>query len=160
MHRLVPLRYSIMLNSGYRGRPAPWFDATDCPVLLTATPGEGVSASADVSGGAAQIAQTPGRRVDTVLAVVGPKCAGGGRTFATERRPPRLRVDTRRGHGRWKVRGTYSIGASSGTDWTTVENCSRTTTIVRRGRVRVYDRTKHRTIIVRAGHQYVARAPG
>jgi Ca2+-binding RTX toxin-like protein len=160
MHRLVPLRYSIMLNSGYRGRAAPWFDATDCPVLLSATPGKDASASAHVSGAAAQIAQTLGRRVDTVLTVVGPKCARGGRTLVTERRPPRLRVDTRRGHGRWKVRGKHSIGAAYGTDWTTVENCSRTTTIVRRGRVRVYDRTKHRTIIVRAGHQYVARAPG
>src|SRR5215211_5201102 len=28
MHRLVPLRYPIMVRSGFRGRPPPWFDAT------------------------------------------------------------------------------------------------------------------------------------
>jgi hypothetical protein len=59
-----------------------------------------------------------------------------------------------------KVAGKYSIGASYGTTWTTVEECSRTTTIVRKGRVRVYDRVKRRSVTVSAGNRYVARRKG
>jgi hypothetical protein len=55
------------------------------------------------------------------------------------------------------VRGQYSMGASFGTDWTTVEGCSSTTTIVHRGRVEVFDRVKRRIITVRAGDRFVAR---
>jgi RTX calcium-binding nonapeptide repeat (4 copies) len=156
MHRLVPLRYPVLLRTGYRGRPAPWFDASDCRVRLTATPGQGRSAYADVSGGAAQLNQTAGRQVATLLGVVPPECAGAGAARA-QQRSSRLRVKTGRGRGHWRVRGKYSVGASFGTDWTTVEGCSQTTTIVRRGRVRVRDDVRRRTVVVRAGHRYVAR---
>jgi Ca2+-binding RTX toxin-like protein len=160
MHRLVPLRYPIMVRSGFRGRPAPWFDATRCPVRVTGTPGRQAIASAeattsaDVSGGAAAVTQTRGRT--TELTIVASPCSRGGRGLVVADRRPHLRVDTRDSRGRWKVHGKYSVGASLGTDWTTVEGCSRTTTIVRRGRVRVYDRAIRRTVTVRAGHRYVA----
>jgi Ca2+-binding RTX toxin-like protein len=156
MHRLVPLRYSILLPSGYRGRPAPTLDASLCRVRVTATPGQRRSTSADVSGGAVTVAQSSGRRVATTLKVKPPRCAGRARTSAAAAARPRLRVKTRRRPGRWRVMGRFSIGASVGTDWTTVESCSGTTTIVRRGRVRVFDRVKHRTVTVRAGDRYVA----
>jgi Ca2+-binding RTX toxin-like protein len=158
MHRLVPLRSSILLASGFRRRPAPMLDASDCTVRVTATPGQGAAASADVSGGAVAVDQTSGRKVATTLTVKRPACRAGGRKLSAGRRQSRARVNTRRRRGRWRVQGQFSIGASFGTDWTTFEGCSRTTTVVRRGRVRVYDRVKRRTITVRAGHRYVARA--
>jgi Ca2+-binding RTX toxin-like protein len=157
MHRQVPLRYSILLPSGYRGRSAPTLDASDCPVRVTATPGRGQRASADVSGGAAWVRQSSGRRVATTLGVRAPACAAGARTMAAAARQPGLRVRTRRRPGRWQVKGRFSIAASVATDWTTIEDCSSTTTIVRRGRVRVFDQVTDRTVIVRAGDQYVAR---
>jgi hypothetical protein len=158
MHREVPLQYSILLASGFRGRRAPTVDVADCPVRLTASPGKGPDASADLSGAAATIRQIPGRRVTTMLTVERPACAqSAGRAAEAARAPRRLRVKSRRRPGRWKVAGRYSIGASFGTTWTTVEECSRTTTIVRRGRVRVYDRVKRRSVTVSAGHRYVAR---
>jgi Ca2+-binding RTX toxin-like protein len=162
MHRLVPLRYAILLASGFRRRRAPTVNAADCPFRLTATPGRGPDASAEISGAAATIRQTSGRRVTTMLSVERPGCAGGARSAGSAAdlarlAPHGLRVSThRRRRGRWKVLGRYSIGASYGTDWTTVESCRRTTTIVRRGRVKVYDRVKRRTVTVRAGHRYVA----
>jgi Ca2+-binding RTX toxin-like protein len=158
MHRLVPLRYSLLLASGYRRRSAPTLDTSDCTVRMTATPGAGASASADVSGGAVTVDQSSGRRVATTLTVKRPACGAGGRSLAARARESRARVNTRRRRGRWRVRGRFSIGASFGTDWTTIEGCTRTTTVVRRGRVRVYDRVRRRTITVRAGHRYVARA--
>ena len=162
MHREVPLHYSILLASGFRGRRAPTVDVADCPVRVTATRGKGPDASAELSGAAATIRQTSGRRkVTTMLTVERPACAGSARNAGeaadAARAPRRFHVRTHRRPGRWKVRGRYSIGASFGTTWTTVEDCSRTTTIVRRGRVRVYDRVKRRSVTVSAGHRYVAR---
>lgn len=156
MHRLVPLRFAILLASGFGQRTAPTLDATDCPVRVKATRGQGRSASADVSGAAVTVRQTSGRRVTTTLTVKPPACAAGGRTAGVAREP-RLRVNTDRRRGRWKVKGKFSIAAAFGTEWTTLQGCSRTVTVVRRGRVQVYDRAKRRTVTVRAGHRYVAR---
>jgi Ca2+-binding RTX toxin-like protein len=162
MHRLVPLRYPIMIRSGLPGGPAPWFDSTRCPVRLTVGTGRRAIASADattsadVSGGAVAVTETRGSRKTTDLTIVPPSCSAGGRALVVADRRPHLRVDTHGSGGRWKVRGKYSVGASVGTDWTTVDGCSRTTTIVRRGRVRVYDRATRRTVTVSAGHRYVA----
>jgi Ca2+-binding RTX toxin-like protein len=158
MRRWVPLRDSILLPSGYQGRPAPKLNTAGCAVRLTATPAEGRSASAAVSGAAVAIGQTAGRRATTTLTVESPSCAAGAQRPGTAAPAPRLRVYTGGRRGRWRVVGRYSIGASVGTDWTTVETCSSTTTIVRRGRVRVFDRVKQRTVTVRAGNQYVSRA--
>jgi len=156
MHRLVPLRYSILLASGQRRRAAPTLDATDCPIRVKATPGGRATASADLSGAAATIGQSSGSRVTTTLTVKGPKCADRRTPTAL---PPeaRLRVATDRRRGRWRVKGKHSIAAAVGTDWITLEGCSRTVTIVRRGRVRVFDRSKRRTVVVGAGQRYVAQ---
>jgi Ca2+-binding RTX toxin-like protein len=156
MHRLVPLRYDVLLPSGWRRRPAPLLDTGDCKLRLRATPGRGPIASAEISGGTVAVGQTPGRAVTTLLTIRRPACAT--RALSARARDPRLRVASGRRRGRWRVRGKYSIGSSVGTDWTTIAGCSSTTTVVRRGRVRVYDRVRRRTVVVRAGHRYVARA--
>jgi Ca2+-binding RTX toxin-like protein len=156
MHRLVPLRYSILLASGFRGRRAPTLDAADCPVRVRAAVGQGRRASADLSGGAVTVRQTSGRAVTTLLTVKPPDCAAGGRTAAVAREP-HVRVRTDRRRGRWKVKGKRSTAAAVGTDWTTVEGCSRTVTVVRRGHVQVYDRVKRRTVNVGPGERYVAQ---
>jgi len=157
MHRLAPLRYSVMLPSGYRRRGAPTLDTADCPARLTATPGNGRSATAAVSGAAVTVDQTSGRSVTTMLTVKSPKCSARGLSAAAAARARGLRLSTRGRRGRWRVLGRYSIGASYGTDWTTVESCSSTTTVVHRGQVRVFDRVRRRMVVVRAGHRYVSR---
>jgi hypothetical protein len=157
MHRRVPLRYSILLASGYRRRAAPTLDTTDCPVRVRATPGRRATASADVSGAAVTVGQSSGRRVATTLTVRRPRCAARRRSPSALPPEARLRVATDRRRGRWRVKGKHSIAAAFGTDWTTLEGCSRTVTVVRRGRVQVFDRVKRRTVTVRAGQRYVAK---
>jgi len=156
MHRRVPLRYSILLASGFRQRAAPTLDSTACPLRLRATPGPGRIASAELSGAAVTVRQSTGRRVSTTLTMPRRRCAGRRSPNAL---PPeaRLRVATDRRRGRWRVKGRHSIAAAVGTEWVTLESCSRTVTVVRRGRVRVFDRAKRRTVTVRAGHRYVAK---
>jgi Ca2+-binding RTX toxin-like protein len=157
MHRRVPLRYSILLASGFRQRAAPTLDPTACPLRLRATPGPGRIASAKLSGEAVSVGQSTGRRVTTTLTLPRPRC--DSRRRSPNALPPeaRLRVATDRRRGRWRVKGRHSIAAAVGTEWVTLESCSRTVTVVRRGRVRVFDRVKRRTVTVRAGHRYVAR---
>jgi hypothetical protein len=65
-----------------------------------------------------------------------------------------------RGHGHFSVRGRFSVGVELGTNWGTADRCDGTLTIVRRGSVRVTDLVRHKTIIVRAGHRYLALARG
>lgn len=157
MHRRVPLRYSVLLASGSRQRTAPTLDASECSIRVRATPGQGRTASADLSGTAVTVGQSSGRRVATTLTVRRPTCAGGIRSPNALPPEARLRVATDRRRGRWRVKGKHSIAAAVGTDWVTLEGCSRTVTVVRRGRVQVFDRVKRRTVTVRAGHRYVAR---
>jgi Ca2+-binding RTX toxin-like protein len=158
MHRFVPLRYSILLASGYRNRRSPTLDTSDCPIRMKAATGRHRSASLDVRGAPVTLGQTLRRRVTTELGIERLRCAGAAErsaTAAANRR--RLRVKKRRRRGRVHVEGRYSSGGSEGTDWTTTERCSSTTTRVHEGRVSVYDRVKRKTIIVRAGETYVAR---
>jgi Ca2+-binding RTX toxin-like protein len=155
--RRVPLRYSVLLQSGFRDREAPSLDISDCPVRLTASTVGTRRASADVSGGAVDVGQTSGHRVTTLLTLRSPPCSIAARARRATARRPRLRVATRRRPGRWKVRGRFSSAASVGTDWTTVDGCSSTTTIVHHGRVRVFDRGTKRTYVVPAGGRHVAR---
>ena len=110
-----------------------------------------------MSGDAAAVDQTSGGTVTTELTVKPPSLQRGGAVLGRADTGSAVRINTRRRRGRWKVRGEFSIGASFGTDWTTIDGCSETTTIVRQGRVKVFDRAKRRTVVVRAGHRYVAR---
>jgi Ca2+-binding RTX toxin-like protein len=157
MRRLVPLRDSILLATGFRGRGSPRLAATDCAVRVTATPGRGRAVAADVTGAPVTVRQSGARRVTTTLRVARPRCGSGAARLSAQARGRRVRLRTQRRAGRWRVQGRHSIAASFGTDWTTLEGCSRTVTIVRRGRVRVFDRAKRRTVVVRAGQRYVAR---
>ena len=60
--------------------------------------------------------------------------------------------------GRFRTRGRYSSGLVRGTVWLTVDRCDGTLTRVRRGKVIVRDFGLDRTVVVRAGERYLARA--
>lgn len=69
----------------------------------------------------------------------------------------RLRSNSR---GRFRTRGRYSAATVRGTRWLTADRCDGTLTTVSRGRVAVRDFRRKKTIVVRAGKRYLARAPG
>ena len=64
-----------------------------------------------------------------------------------------------KGRGRFRTRGRYSAATVRGTTWTVEDRCDGTLTRVTRGRVAVRDFRRRRTITVRAGKSYLARAP-
>jgi hypothetical protein len=63
-----------------------------------------------------------------------------------------------RGRGRFRSRGRHSAATVRGTIWLTADRCDGTLTRVRRGKVAVRDFRRRRTVIVRAGRSYLARA--
>jgi hypothetical protein len=65
-----------------------------------------------------------------------------------------------RSSGRTRTRGRYAAGTVRGTQWTTTDRCDGTLIKVQQHSVQVTDLVKHKTVLVRAGHQYLAKAPG
>jgi hypothetical protein len=64
-----------------------------------------------------------------------------------------------RGRGRFRTRGRYGAATVRGTDWTVFDRCDGTLTKVKRGKVAVLDFRRRKSILVRAGKSYLARAP-
>ena len=61
------------------------------------------------------------------------------------------------GHGRFRTVGRYSSATIRGTTWLVDDRCDGTLTRVTKGSVLVRDFVRKRSIIVRAGHRYLAR---
>ncbi|HEY7618725.1 MAG TPA: hypothetical protein VH834_03085, partial [Solirubrobacteraceae bacterium] len=62
------------------------------------------------------------------------------------------------GKGKFRTSGKYSSATVRGTIWLTADRCDGTLTTVKRGVVQVRDFKRKKTISVRAGHSYLARA--
>ena len=74
---------------------------------------------------------------------------------ATKKKKRRLWGD---GSGRFRTKGKHSAATVVGTKWLVEDRCGSTLTRVAKGRVRVRDFAKRKTVVVRAGKKYVARA--
>lgn len=97
------------------------------------------------------------------VASIAAALAAAGDPFArAARRHPSTVLQTlhaRDNHGRFRTTGRYSAGTVRGTVWDTVDRCDGTLTLVHRGTVVVRDLPRRRTIVVNAGHQYLAKRP-
>ena len=86
--------------------------------------------------------------------------AGGPVAKTTRRRKGLLRRLRGNARGKFRTRGRYSSAAVVGTQWTISDRCEGTLVRVKKGKVKVRDFRRKRTIIVRAGQSYLAKAPG
>jgi hypothetical protein len=69
-----------------------------------------------------------------------------------------VRKLTTSAQGLFRVSGGASRAEGRNAAWSTTDRCSGTTTRVSRGRVNVYDKGLRRTITLRAGQRYKAKA--
>ena len=60
--------------------------------------------------------------------------------------------------GRFRTTGRFAAATVRGTDWGVRDRCDGTLTVVRRGVVVVRDFRLHKTVVVRAGQTYLAKA--
>jgi hypothetical protein len=135
-------------------------DATKGRVRLTsaAAPG-GKTQTADFYQGSFVITQTAGKKPITQLALAGalnckaksPKASAA----ATRKKVRRLWGD---GKGRFRTKGRRAAATVRGTKWLTEDRCDSTRITVKRGVVSVRDFKRRKTVVVKKGHSYVARA--
>jgi hypothetical protein len=62
------------------------------------------------------------------------------------------------GKGSFRTDGKYSAATVRGTTWLTQDSCTTTLTRVTQGVVEVRDRVKRKTVLIKAGKRYTARA--
>jgi len=60
-------------------------------------------------------------------------------------------------HSRFRTHGRDSVATVRGTKWVTTDRCDGTQTLVTQGKVLVRDLHRKRSVMVRAGHAYLAR---
>ena len=112
---------------------------------------------ADFYDGIFKLGQGKGAEPLTTLTLVEklscPKA--GNATIAAKKKKRRLWGD---GSGKFRTEGKHSAATVVGTKWLVEDKCTSTLTRVTRGRVSVRDFVKKKTVIVRAGKKYVARA--
>ena len=114
--------------------------------------------TADFYDGIFKIAQSKGAKPLTTLKLVEKlRCprAGKASIAAKGKKKRRLWGD---GSGKFKTQGKHSAATVVGTKWLVEDRCKSTTTRVVTGVVSVRDFVKRKTVRVKAGKKYVARA--
>ena len=130
--------------------------------LNTALPG-GKNQSAIFHGGLFEVRQpqAAGGLTELVLRGALTGCSSGaarGALVSRKRRKPPRRLWGSDSKGRFRTRGGNSVATVRGTAWYVEDRCDGTLTRVSKGSVSVYDRGRHRTVVVRAGHSYLAHS--
>jgi Ca2+-binding RTX toxin-like protein len=157
--RTVPLLDRIEMPVG------SFVDATKGGVRLTAASGRRARQAGSFRGALFRVLQRRGRRPITELRVKGgdfSRCKRGSRRGGAAAAQVRRRTIRRlraRARGRFRAQFRHSSATVRGTVFTVEDRCDGTLTRVRRGAVVVRDFRLRRTIVVRAGRSYLARAP-
>jgi hypothetical protein len=169
---VAPQAGSVLVRVPGSARAVALTDAASIPVgsildarkgtvaLSSALPGDD-SQTGTFHGGLFEVRQPAGARGMTELVLRGapPTCTGGGAraAAASARRPPRG-LWGRDDHGRFRTRGSNSVATVRGTAWYVEDRCDGTLTRVSKGSVSVRDLRRERTVIVNAGHSYLAHS--
>jgi hypothetical protein len=129
--------------------------------LSTATDRDGHTQSATLWGATFVIGQRLAGHGMTTFRLTGGRldCRRGRASTASasvRRRPARALWAQDHG-GHFSTRGQNSVATVRGTSWATIERCDGTLTIVRSGAVSVRSNHTHRTVLVTAGHRFLAR---
>jgi streptogramin lyase len=130
--------------------------------LVTAINSAGATQSATIWGGVFQVMQTSAGHGMTNLILTGAplKCSPRLKAHASSarsRRPKSRSIWAEDKHGRYSTHGANSVATVLGTRWETVDTCAGTLTRVTRGRVRVRSLHGRSSVIVAAGHSFLAR---
>ncbi len=121
-------------------------------IQLTAKAGQ----AADFSDGIFTVTQS-GATTDLTLTEPLAPCGKGAKAAAKKPKTRKLWGD---GTGAFRTRGQYSAATVRGTRWLVQDSCSGTLTKVAKGVVSVRDQVKKKTLLVKAGHSYLAKPRG
>jgi len=134
-------------------------DVTRGRVRLTSAAGNRRTQTSVFYAGRATVRQPRVRTPFTNLQLTGPlSCPRRSSAAADAPKPPRTRRLWGNGKGRFRTLGRYAGATVRGTIWLTEDRCDGTLIRVQQGRVDVRDNVRNRTIRLRAGQSYFARA--
>jgi hypothetical protein len=136
-------------------------DTRDGNITLRSALPTGATQTGIFHGGVFDIRQLKSGLTELALRGAPPACpragAGAAATKKKKRKPPR-RLWGRDDHGNFRTRGGSSVATVRGTAWFVEDTCAGTLTRVSKGSVSVYDSRRRVTVVVHAGHSYLARA--
>jgi hypothetical protein len=93
---------------------------------------------------------------DLVLSQPLAPCGKSGKAGAAAKKPKSRKL-WGSGSGSFRTRGQYSAATVRGTTWLVQDSCAGTLTKVTKGVVSVFDQVKKKTILLKAGKQYLAK---
>jgi hypothetical protein len=137
-------------------------DARAGTVRLTAALTGGRAQAAEFHGGIFRVRQAAKGGGMTDIDLRGPALAcsrarAGAAAVTTKRRRPVRKLWAQDAGGRFRTHGRNSVATVRGTKWVTTDTCAGTRTTVTEGAVSVRDVRRGRSVLVRAGHSYLAR---
>ena len=134
-------------------------DARQGAVRVTAVADSktGDTKSGVFSRGQFRVFEKAARRPITELRLAGALSCPGARGASAHATARRRRLFGN-AHGRFRTRGRFATASVRGTEWLTEDRCSGTLVRVTEGAVAVRDLRRRRTIIVRSGKRYFAKA--
>jgi hypothetical protein len=126
--------------------------------LVSAADRQGTQQLAWFYEGVFKVGQTGGSQPVTnlTLAEALARCPRSSRASAAQARKKTRRL-WGEGRGRFRTTGRFSSATVRGTRWLVTDRCDGTLTRVTEGSVAVRDFVRRRTVVVRAGRQYLAR---
>ncbi|HEX6228055.1 MAG TPA: putative Ig domain-containing protein [Solirubrobacterales bacterium] len=130
-------------------------------VDLTAATADAGTQSSFFWGGVFGVGQKAAKKWATELKLAGPRRCERRKSkgASTSRRKGRGRKLWGSGKGRFRTNGNYGSASVRGTTWLVADRCDNSTLFaVREGVVRVRDFVKRKSIVLRAGKRYIARA--
>jgi hypothetical protein len=151
-------RFRRLADNGAQLPVGTTVDALEGRVTIVAASDEqGGTDTAVFYGGIFKIGQTKGDKPTTILSLTEKlSCPKAGTAIAAaKKKKRRLWGD---GEGKFRTKGKHSAATVVGTKWLVEDRCKSTLTRVVRGRVSVLDFAKKKTVIVRRGKRYIARA--
>jgi hypothetical protein len=104
-----------------------------------------------------KVGQSKKSKLTTLTLVEKLSCGGAGKASAAIKKKKKRRL-WGNGKGRFQTKGKHSAATVVGTKWLVEDTCKTTLTRVARGKVKVRDFVKKKTVTVKAGHKYIARA--
>jgi regulator of chromosome condensation (RCC1) repeat-containing protein len=137
-------------------------DTTRGVVALTsATPRVGKLQSGQFRSGLFQVLQSRSEKGLTNLRLIDNRrvCTTVGKASVARTLSRRV-LDLLRANakGKFRTTGRYAAATVRGTAWDMTDRCDGTLIVVHRGVVSVLDLRRHKTVTVRAGHSYLAKA--
>jgi Tol biopolymer transport system component len=130
--------------------------------VVSAVNRSGKTQSGDFGRGVFQVAQSKSAKAKglTDLTLKGGNfnsCKASGKKASAAKKKT-IRSLFSKAKGKFRTKGRYSAASVRGTTWLVTDRCDGTLTSVKSGTVSVFDFKRHKTVKVKAGKSYLARA--